>query len=741
MSRFLSFLFSLMAATAIFAQTSADFTFENSPTGNALPEHGFLWGNNYSCTIQSTIKHEGNNALELVRNADATNKDFGCFVFAIPVNFTGKMAQFKAFMKTENVDNGIASLFVRIDGSSSNYYFTNSVSNLYGTNDWYQFNTPQFSLGKGAETMYVGVILNGSGSLWADDFQLLIDGKDYLKAPKIKGADFKADQDTAFSKSSGIDIGISNRVQVDNLALLCKVWGFLKYYHPSIATGNYNWDNELFRFLPTYLPITDKKQRNDSLLSWVNKLGPVKGKGNKMKIKKNTKLTPELGWIADTTTLGSNLSATLVNIRNSKRSESHYYVSLNKNVGNPSFDHERSYRTISWNDDGFKLLTVFRYYNIIEYFFPYRHLIGEDWHNIPHEFISKMIAAKDETEAQMVVLEMITKINDTHAYPRFSEEFNNAFYGRNYANYKLTFIENKAVVSGYMNESLVKNDDLQIGDIIIDIKGETVQQKVDRLKKYVPASNEAARLRIIAGYLLRSNDRGITVTYIRDGKTASKSLPCHTPEAIFAKTNIGAESATPTWRFLTPEIGYIFLETATNKELTKMMGELRLTKGIVIDIRCYPNDFMVFTLSQYFNLKKTPFAKFTSGSIRNPGMFTFGKPLSVPGMKSAYNGKLVILVNEQTQSSAEYHAMALRASQVATVVGSTTAGADGNISRITLPGGIATNISGIGVYYPDGTETQRVGIVPDVVVTPILRGFLDGRDEVLEKAVQIIEGK
>ena len=741
MSRLLSFLFSLIVSSAIFAQISADFTFENSPTGNALPEKSILLGSNYSCSIQSSIKHEGNNALELVRNADAGSNDFGCFVFSIPVNFTGKAAQFKAFIKTENVNNGIASLFVRIDGTGSNYYFTNSVSNLKGTNDWYQFSTPQFSLGKGAETIYVGVILNGSGSLWADDFQLFIDGKDYLKAPKIKGADFKADQDTAFSKHSGIDIDFTNRVQVDNLALLCKIWGFLKYYHPAIAAGNYNWDNELFRFLPTYLPIENQKQRNDSLFVWVNKLGPVSGKGNKLKIGKNTKLTPDLIWITDTTMLGPNLSAALVKIRNTKRSNNHYYISLIKNVGNPSFNHERSYRTISWNDDGFRLLTVFRYYNMIEYFFPNRHLIGEDWHNIPNEFILKILSAKDEIETQAIILEMITRINDTQAYTRFSEKFNNEFYGRNYANYKLTFVENKAVVSGYLNKAMVKKDDLQIGDIIIDIKGETIQQKVDRLKKYVPASNEAARLRIIAGYLLRSNDRGITVSYVRDGKTGSKSLSCHSPEAIFAKTNSGSESTMPTWRFLTPEIGYIFLGTATNKELIKMMGELRLTRGIVIDIRCYPSDFLVFSLSQYFNLKKTPFAKFSNGSIQNPGMFSFGKPLSVSGMKSAYNGRVVVLVNEQTQSNAEFHAMAFRASQIVTVVGSTTAGADGNVSIITLPGGITTNISGIGVYYPDGTETQRIGIVPDVVVNPTLRGFIDGRDEVLEKAVQIIEGK
>jgi len=740
MSRIFSFLFLLLFAASVFAQQGLDFTFENTAAGGSLPDKSALWGSNYTCNIQSAIKHEGENALEIVRNADANKNDFGCFVFSVPVSFVGKTAQIKVFMKTQDVTEGTASIFVRVDGSGSNYYSTSNISNLKGTNDWYEFNTPVFQLGKGAEVIHMGVILTGKGTVWADDFKLLIDGKDYLKAPLKKGSALAADSDTAFAKASGIEIGITNRVQTDNLALLCKIWGFLKYYHPAVAAGKYNWDNELFRFLPTYLPIADQKQRNDSLLAWVNKLGPVSGKGNKMKIKTNTKVIPALEWISDTTVLGSALSAQLVKIRNTKRSDKHYYVAFTP-VQNAEFLNERRYSNISWNDDGFRLLTVFRYYNMIEYFFPYKNLIGEDWHNIPNEFILKMIAANDETEAQKVALEMITRINDTHAIPTTREDFSNALYGRNYANYKLTFVENKAVVSGYLNEQMVKKDDLEIGDIIVDINGESVMQKVERLKKYMPASNEPTRLHYISKHLLQSNDRGITVTYVRDGKTASKSLPCHTPETIFAKTNAGAESATPTWRFLTPEIGYIYMGTIRKSEIPRMMGELRLTKGIVIDLRCYPGEFVVDNLSPYFHIKKTPFVKFSNTNTNNPGLFNIGKPLYVQGMKTAYNGKLVILVNESTVSQAEYTAMALRSTAIATVVGSTTAGADGNVSQINLPGGITTHISGIGVYYPDGTETQRVGIVPDVVVNPTLRGYLSGMDEVLEKAVQIIEAK
>jgi C-terminal processing protease CtpA/Prc len=49
-------------------------------------------------------------------------------------------------------------------------------------------------------------------------------------------------------------------------------------------------------------------------------------------------------------------------------------------------------------------------------------------------------------------------------------------------------------------------------------------------------------------------------------------------------------------------------------------------------------------------------------------------------------------------------------------------------------------ISGLGVFYPDHRPTQRIGIVPDVVVRPTIQGIAAGRDEVLESAMRLIEG-
>jgi C-terminal processing protease CtpA/Prc len=55
-----------------------------------------------------------------------------------------------------------------------------------------------------------------------------------------------------------------------------------------------------------------------------------------------------------------------------------------------------------------------------------------------------------------------------------------------------------------------------------------------------------------------------------------------------------------------------------------------------------------------------------------------------------------------------------------------------------LPENLYTMISGIGVYYPDGTETQRVGIIPDIEVTRTIHGVKEMRDELLERAIEFI---
>ncbi|MGN6533179.1 MAG: S41 family peptidase, partial [Ginsengibacter sp.] len=189
-------------------------------------------------------------------------------------------------------------------------------------------------------------------------------------------------------------------------------------------------------------------------------------------------------------------------------------------------------------------------------------------------------------------------------------------------------------------------------------------------------------------------------------------------------------------------IAYLYPGTIRQSYLPDIAKNLKNTKGLIIDMRCYPLEFIVFSFGKYLMPHSTPFAKFTSGSIMTPGLFTMTEPLSVGEENMGfYNRKIVILVNETTQSQAEYTTMAFRTAPNVTVVGSTTAGADGNVSPIYLVGGIHTMISGIGVFYTAGKGTQRVGIVTDIVVKPTIEGIKNGKDELLEKAIEIIDKK
>jgi C-terminal processing protease CtpA/Prc len=148
----------------------------------------------------------------------------------------------------------------------------------------------------------------------------------------------------------------------------------------------------------------------------------------------------------------------------------------------------------------------------------------------------------------------------------------------------------------------------------------------------------------------------------------------------------------------------------------------------------------VFSLGTRLVDKASPFARFTRGELANPGAFRWTPPISLQPAEPRYTGQIVILIDEVSQSQSEYTTMAFRAATGAKVVGSTTAGADGNVSPVPLPGGLRSMISGIGVFYPDKKPTQRIGIIPDVEAKPTIPGIRAGRDEVLEVGIRQILG-
>jgi C-terminal processing protease CtpA/Prc len=732
---FLTFLTLLIGLTA-FCQTSEKFNFDFEIVDNGKPKYWNNFGSsNYTISLDSINKRNGKYSVT-IEYKDG-NPDFKAWAFTIPDNYSGKKITLSGYIKTEKVTDGYAGLWLRIDPSIA---FDNMNKNgVKGTTDWTKYEITLEMNPKKTKQIVIGGLLVGKGKMWLDNFNVSIDGKDIKDQKPIARKLHPAEIDKEFDKGSGITCISVDKTQIENLKQLGLIWGFLKYYHPNIAKGEYNWDYELFRILPKVLNSNNSKKRDSVLIKWIDSFGEFsQGKDAAFK-SSDIKIEPDLVWI-NNSNFSDELTTLLLKVKNADRPKENYYIGLQPGVGNPVFKNENAYSSMKYPDAGFRLLCLYRYWNIIQYYFPYKNLIEEDWKNVLSEFIPKFLEAKDENEYTLTVLELIGRVHDTHANIWGGNPVINNYFGLRYAAVELTFIESKPVVTGFYDEKLGKETGLEIGDIISAINNKPVEEIVKERVKFAPASNYPTKLRDIATNLLRTNDTIVNIEFVRFDKRESKTLNTYSLKEfnIYSKYQV----TDTCFKLINKDIAYINNGSLKRKYLPKIWKEIENTKGLIIDIRNYPSDFPIYNLSSYLIPKRTPFVKFTNGSIKNPGLFTFTTSLDAGKKnKNYYKGKVVILINEISQSSAEFHTMAYRVNPNSTVIGSTTAGADGNVSQFYLPGGISTMISGIGVYYPDGKETQRIGIVPDIELKPTIQGIKEGKDELLDKAIEIINGQ
>jgi C-terminal processing protease CtpA/Prc len=648
----------------------------------------------------------------------------------------------KAWMKLKNV-RGAIGLLLRIDKRKDEMLaFDNMMQKeISGSRDWEEYSV-SLPLPEEARTIHIGAILQGKGKLWADNFSLWIDGKDFREAlPKpVINKTVKAEADSLeFKDGSNITIDTLTNQQIRNLDKLGRIWGMLKYFHPAIAQGEYNWDYELFRIIPNILKAETDSICDLALMNRIYQLETFDLDTQTQEITDSLKMQADFLWTTDKELLSTSLILFLDSLKNAVKSKEHYYIDFAPQVSNPVFKNEKTYRNMTYPDAGYRLLSLFRYWNIIQYLFPYKYLIGEDWNLILPEFIPKFIQADSELEYQLVVLELMTRINDTHAQINNEGQLT-ALKTYNKGQYMLPFyirfIEDKAVICEPCNNKLAKESILQRGDIILKINDKAVDEFILERKKYTPASNEPVRLRNIAYDLMYSQNSFSLIEYERNGIIKIDTVIYH-PLSYYYYNNDQNEK--PSFQLLPSKIGYIYMGTLKRGNIDFIMKKFRKTKGIILDLRCYP-EFIIYELGAYLMPQPADFVKFTRTSLSHIGNFYFNDTGSI-GKKNEdyYKGKVVILVDENTQSRAEFHAMGFRVAPNAIVVGSTTAAADGNASYFWLPGGINTLITGIGIYYPDGTETQRIGIIPDIEVKPTIEGYRAGRDEVLEKAIELIK--
>jgi C-terminal processing protease CtpA/Prc len=521
--------------------------------------------------------------------------------------------------------------------------------------------------------------------------------------------------------------------ETQKLAATCKVWGYLKYYHPNVADGSKNWDEQLFAILPQIEKAQTKEEFSLVLENWINSLGEVPI-NKSLAFESDTDFFTKnlnLSWINQSDFFSKTLSKKLKFIETNRYQGKPYYVQYDlDNMILLEFNNEVKYSDFKWTDKNFRLLALFRYWNYVEYFFPYKYQMDQKWDSALNEMLPKFSAPESEIDFVLAMRELVIKLNDTHASFTSFKMFE--YFGDKWMAVTIKIIDEKAVVTGFQNDSLAKIDDFKVGDVITKIDGKTIAQIIKENKKYVEGSNPSAVLDRFYWVILMGKSNTAEIEFIRDGKESIKTIKRYSYQDL--KVQFPKKEK---WKLLEDNIGYVNLGELEISDVPIMMEQFKNTKSIIFDIRNHSHDTN-YAIAEYLNPSPKEFVKFLDPDLSFPGRFIWRAGSEKCGKINPdyYKGKVVILVNEKTFSHGEYTAMGLEVAPNATIIGSQTSGADGANASFKIIKGFQTSFTCYGVFYPNKRETQRIGIIPDIEVKPTILGIQQGKDEVLERAIQ-----
>lgn len=420
-------------------------TFEAAHSGT-FPA-GWTGGPAGTVAIDGAIVHGGRWSVRLERTAGSPEA-FSTITKTIPLDFAGKTIEWRGFLRSEDVGDFMG-LWMRQDGSAPGLAFASMQPQaIKGTNDWKEHSIT-LPVHADARQLVFGVLIGGAGRVWADDLRLLVDGKPVWEAPRATRPKTSLDLDREFDTGSGITVDRLTPAQIGNLALLGKTWGFLKYHHPAVTSGARHWDYDLFRVLPAILAARDRDAAAVAMLAWIDRLGPLPSCASCLTLsEENLHLRPDLAWMESDAVTGRELSEKLRTIYRSRPSGGQFFVSQMPNVGNPRFDNEPAYQTVKLPDAGYQLLGLYRFWNIIEYWFPYRDQLDHDWQGVLAEFIPRIALAPDKTAYELEMVQLLARVADAHADIRSVPPQRRPPAGDCQLPVTIRFVENRPIVSG-----------------------------------------------------------------------------------------------------------------------------------------------------------------------------------------------------------------------------------------------------------------------------------------------------
>jgi C-terminal processing protease CtpA/Prc len=374
-------------------------------------------------------------------------------------------------------------------------------------------------------------------------------------------------------------------------------------------------------------------------------------------------------------------------------------------------------------------------WGVLQHFYPYFDVVQTDWEAALRAALAKAAEDADELAFLYTLREMVAALHDGHG-----SVANPALRASSMLPLALEWAGNDLVVVG---KHASVPESIGIGDAVVSIDGRPVTDCYADVSKGISAATEGWRRYVSARVLVvdyPTKDPAQLVFRKPDGQTVTVDLARvmdRTPNtATSRRPGNGAE--------LAPGVVYFDLSGAQADALPEVMPKLAAAQAMVFDVRGYPGS-AAYELVQHLIDEPAMSARWCIPIVRRPDResveWNESGRWDLQPKPPRLSAKLAFLTDGRAISYAESIMGIVENYKFGEIIGSTTAGTNGNVNTFMLPGGYRVTWTGMKVLKHDGSQHHGMGVAPTVPVTPTAKGIAAGRDEVLEKAVEVLTAK
>ncbi len=530
-----------------------------------------------------------------------------------------------------------------------------------------------------------------------------------------------------------------SNVSEQQLITLTKVYGLIKYYN-NTKDDSY-LDKELLKLISDLIKKeTGDENFNSSILQLIGGNETISSTAyNFENIFDRFSGTDHLivvnfSWIEQSSIITDNNKELLKQL-----------VSTHEKIRNSNIDHKQIYihdeqigiESIS-KKEGY-ILGLIKFWNVINYFFPYKNLMDSNWENVLHHEISEFYKVDSYESYDLLLKKLSSYLKDSHVDV---EDKSRDDYNVWKLPFSVVIVENQMVVKS-VNDSLSKLYNIRTGDIIESIGGENYNELWHDFSNVVSYSTPQAGRQDFVVYLWHKfnyYDTSVIATFNSDDLIHQESIKTIKLED-YRKFKPWIESVGG-YKSISKKIGYINYDNLGYANLGKAIRSLKDKDYLILDCRGYNSSLANLRLLNFIGNTQIPFAKSYQPNLDFPGVFYRPKSIKVnlPSSTKAYRGKFIVLINEKAISAMESVLMAIETRRKEAVfIGSPTQGADGEQNMVILPDNIKILYSGNNWQYPDGSQFQRIGVQPDIHIEETIENLKENKDTVLNYAIEYIK--